>query len=91
MDRLEPAALRIGPGVEEREDPLQPVRLLDRDGEAENTSKGGERREDAQACARDEIHGHRDRDENDRGAEIRLGHDEPGEGRDDEEERQDHR
>src|SRR6202022_3133968 len=55
LDRLEAALLRIRPWIEEREEALEPVRLLDRDGQPQHRGQSSERGEDAETRARDEV------------------------------------
>src|SRR6266513_74034 len=75
LDRLETEFLWIGPRIEERHEPLKAVRLGDGEREDDHSGQTAQRRELAQPRARGEVHGERDDHDDDRGAQIGLGHD----------------
>ena len=90
LDRLEARAARIAPRIEEREDPLQAIRLHDRDRGDEHSGKGPEPGELHEPRPRDEVHAEGERTEDDRGPEVRFGDDERRDEAHDEHERQRH-
>src|SRR2546428_782659 len=76
LDRLDARAPGVGPGVDEREQTLVPLRVDDGERKHGDTGEDAEGDEDLQARARREVDRQRDDDDHDRGAEVGLGHDE---------------
>ncbi len=91
LDGLETRSTRIAPRIEERHQARQAVGLRDRDRERADRGESRKRGEHPEARTSDEVHRERDRDDDDRGTEVRLGDDQRAEQRGHREERHEHR